>query len=79
MAKKIQANAEAVEAIVMKVGNMGCTADQAYRLIMAAGHDVAARRAREAGRSVWNRGDYNAACRFTTSVFKAIGLVPAGA
>ena len=74
-AKKITANSQVVAApIVAQIGNMELNADQAYRLIMAAGHDLAGSRARKAGRTVWSRGDYNAACHFTDRLFKATGL-----
>jgi len=76
---KITANTRAIEPIVMKIGSMGCTAAQAYRLVMAAGHDIAGRRAREAGRTAWSRADYSAACRFTNGVFRNLGMIPAGA
>lgn len=74
-AKKITANS-AVSPIVAQIGNMELNADQAYRLIMAAGHDFAAGRASKAGRAVWSRADYNSACRFTNRLFKATGLAP---
>lgn len=34
-----------------------------YRVAWAAGHTVANRRMRRAGRTKWNVADYNAACR----------------
>lgn len=65
-----------VDDCVMMVGNMRCNVAQATRLINAAGWDVANRRMQAAGRTSWNRGDYNAACAYTTKVFKQLGLAP---
>lgn len=76
MAKKIKANVELEQQIVMRVGNMGLNAEQATRVINAAGWDVANVSMRKAGRTEWSRADYNAACRFTERCFKAVGLCP---
>jgi hypothetical protein len=76
MAKKISAN-KVLEQAVMKIGNMLLDADGAYKVIMAAGWDVAEQRARAAGRDTWSRADYNAAARFTNDLFVRFGLAPA--
>lgn len=72
----VRSAVEPIDDTVMMVGNMRCNAEQATRLINAAGWDVANRRMREAGRTSWSRADYNAACAFTTKVFKQMGLAP---
>lgn len=76
MAKKISANVELEQQIVMRVGSMGLNVEQATRLINAAGWDVANASMRKADRTAWSRADYNAACRFTSRTFKQIGLAP---
>jgi hypothetical protein len=40
-----------------------------YELAMAAGKDAANARMRKAGRSKWNRADYNEACRTFNRLF----------
>lgn len=42
-------------------------------LASAAGQDKGNRSMRKAGRTVWNREDYNASCKEWARVFKALG------
>lgn len=79
MAKKVSANAKIEEQVVMRIGNMNLDADGAYKVIMSAGWDVAANRARAAGRTAWSRGDYNAAASFVNKLMVQFGLAPAEA
>ncbi len=46
------------------------------KMIHAIGWDVANRRAATAGRTIWNRADYNAACRETNRLMKLAGFAP---
>lgn len=50
---------------------MGAALNPLPSLIQAAGHDAAARRMRAAGRKVWNRADYNEACRTERRLIRA--------
>lgn len=73
---RICANAKRIAQPVMYVGRMAVDAEQATRIIGAAGQDEGNRRMRAAGRTAWNLADYNAAVRTANQLFRSVGLAP---